>query len=174
MALYERLKDWYKKLEAFANRYLLRQEIYAVLLFLGIGMVALLYRGGRSLWYSIFPEAADSAYIAIAKHTDSVFAELSHKSDSSYFYKPADSVLQYSAYQKLPAKSASVAPSSIILNRASSSDLARLPGIGEVMSKRIIAYREFRGKFRSLDELMNVDGIGPKKYKQMKPYLRLD
>jgi competence protein ComEA len=88
---------------------------------------------------------------------------------------PPDTINQESPHKQIyNTKTVDVAPTSIILNQASTAELERLPGIGEVMSKRIISYREQRGRFRALDELMNVAGIGQKKYEKLRPYLRLD
>jgi len=47
------------------------------------------------------------------------------------------------------------------LNIAPVEELVRLPGIGEVLAGRIVAYREAHGRFASIDELVAVSGIGP-------------
>lgn len=47
------------------------------------------------------------------------------------------------------------------LNRADEADLVTLPGIGPALAGRILAERERRGRFRSVDELLEVRGIGP-------------
>jgi competence protein ComEA len=47
----------------------------------------------------------------------------------------------------------------ININTASAELLDTLPGIGEVLAGRIVAYREANGPFRSVDELAEVDGI---------------
>lgn len=57
------------------------------------------------------------------------------------------------------------------LNRVSLEDLCLLPGIGESLAREIIAYRERRKGFRSVEELKHVKGIGEKKYRSMKTYL---
>ncbi len=49
----------------------------------------------------------------------------------------------------------------IDLNTASVEGLVRLPGIGEVLAGRIVAYREAHGRFASIEELVAVSGIGP-------------
>lgn len=49
----------------------------------------------------------------------------------------------------------------IDLNTASVEELVRLPGIGEVLAGRIVAYREAHGRFASIDEIAAVSGIGP-------------
>lgn len=50
----------------------------------------------------------------------------------------------------------------ININTASSSELQGLTGIGEVKARAIIEYREQNGGFSSVDELINVKGIGEK------------
>jgi competence protein ComEA len=54
------------------------------------------------------------------------------------------------------------------LNRVSPEDLCFIPGIGESLAQEIIAYRERRRGFRSIEELKNVKGIGEKKYQSFK------
>lgn len=51
----------------------------------------------------------------------------------------------------------------IDINRADAKQLTALPGIGEVLAGRIVAYREENGNFLSTQELQNVDGIGEKR-----------
>ncbi len=55
----------------------------------------------------------------------------------------------------------------VSINTASREELCTLPGIGPATADKIIAYRETNGFFRTLDELMNVKGIGQKKYEQI-------
>ena len=47
------------------------------------------------------------------------------------------------------------------LNTATAEELTVLPGIGEVLAARIVAYREEHGPFGAVEELMEVSGIGP-------------
>jgi len=57
------------------------------------------------------------------------------------------------------------------LNRATSEDLCLVPGVGESLANEVVAYRERRGSFRSIEELKHVKGIGDKKYLTLKPFL---
>jgi competence protein ComEA len=60
------------------------------------------------------------------------------------------------------ASTAAVAPSAPVdLNTATPADLDALPGVGPVTAAAIIAWREANGKFTSVDQLSEVDGIGP-------------
>jgi competence protein ComEA len=47
----------------------------------------------------------------------------------------------------------------ININTATSAELEALPGVGKVIATRIVAYREQHGPFRSVDDLIHVEGI---------------
>ncbi len=51
-------------------------------------------------------------------------------------------------------------PEPVPVNRATAQELERLPGIGPALAKRMLAYRERHGPFRSLEDLLGVPGIG--------------
>lgn len=54
------------------------------------------------------------------------------------------------------------------INKATIQELDVLPGIGEATANKIINYREENGEFKSIDEIKNVNGIGDKKYEELK------
>ena len=56
------------------------------------------------------------------------------------------------------------------LNTAPSDSLELVPGIGPALAKRIIDYREAHGAFAAVDSLVNINGIGPSKLRQMASY----
>jgi len=61
----------------------------------------------------------------------------------------------------------------IDINQASEEDFARLPGIGPELARRIVAFRNKHGPFRRVEDLLAIRGIGHKKWKAIRPYLRV-
>lgn len=62
----------------------------------------------------------------------------------------------------------------IDMNRADTADFARLPGIGAVLSRRIVKYRSLLGGFVEKRQLLEVYGIDSQLYRRCIPYLRVD
>ena len=54
------------------------------------------------------------------------------------------------------------------LNRATQAELETLPGIGQVLAERIIAWRSANGPFVSIEQIMDVEGIGEKKLDEIR------
>jgi competence protein ComEA len=59
------------------------------------------------------------------------------------------------------------------LNRANQAQLEELPGIGPVTAQAILTWRQEHGRFTRIEELQEVDGIGPKTYAQIAPHVRV-
>jgi len=60
------------------------------------------------------------------------------------------------------------------INTASLADLERLPGIGPSLAQKIIEHREANGLFTRVEELLDVSGIGPAKFEQLRNLVRVD
>lgn len=56
----------------------------------------------------------------------------------------------------------------ININKATETELQTLPGIGASLASRIIEYRSQTGKFGSIEEIKNVNGIGDSKFENIK------
>ncbi len=61
----------------------------------------------------------------------------------------------------------------VSLNSATSDQLDTLPGVGPVTAQKIVAWRQQHGRFTTVTELQEVDGIGPKTYADIAPHVRL-
>jgi len=59
----------------------------------------------------------------------------------------------------------------ININTATEQELEELPGIGPVTAKRIVEYRQQAGGFKSVEQLLEVKGIGPKKLAAIRPFV---
>lgn len=64
--------------------------------------------------------------------------------------------------------------SPVDLNSATVEELAQLPGIGEELAGRIVEYREANGPFESIEELMEVSGIGEGKLAALEGRVTVD
>lgn len=59
------------------------------------------------------------------------------------------------------------------INTADAQQLQQLPGIGDVLAGRILDYREERGSFTSLEQLLDVEGIGAGRLEELLPYITI-
>ena len=60
------------------------------------------------------------------------------------------------------------------INSADVKELTTLPGIGQSKAEAIVKYRQDHGKFKNIEELKNVKGIGDKVVKKLQPEATLD
>lgn len=63
--------------------------------------------------------------------------------------------------------------STVDLNRAEVDELETLPGIGPSIAGAIVAHRAANGPFVSVDDLLDVRGIGPSRLEQLRPLVRV-
>lgn len=81
-----------------------------------------------------------------------------------------DSLSTSNGEKKLSSKDAAL-DRIININTASSDELQMLPGVGKSTAERIIAYRETAHGFKTIEDLMNVKGIGEKKFAKLKLHI---
>lgn len=98
---------------------------------------------------------------------DSSVAKESKKSDTTT--KVEKSVKSSEA----KVKKAVTSMSKVNINTADVEALTQLKGIGEVKAKAIVKYREDIGKFKKLEDILNVPGIGDGIFSKVKPFLTL-
>ena len=96
---------------------------------------------------------------------ESIIATDAEKLERKPIARPAVASPRESNSAKLRAGDAPLNP-----NTASETELQRLPGVGPVMSQRIVETRE-RAAFKTIEDLRKVRGIGAKTLENLRPYL---
>ena len=61
----------------------------------------------------------------------------------------------------------------ININTATQTELETLPGIGPSLAYKIVEYRQQNGKFKAVEDLKNVSGIGESKYNQIEKFVEI-
>lgn len=59
------------------------------------------------------------------------------------------------------------------INKANASELEAIRGVGPMLAQRIVAHREAHGRFESLEDLIQVPGIGQAKFEKIKSQITL-
>lgn len=59
------------------------------------------------------------------------------------------------------------------INTATQTELETLPGIGPSIASKIVSYRKENGKFKSIEEIKKVSGIGESKYANIKELIKV-
>lgn len=81
-------------------------------------------------------------------------------------------ILKDKDYIKVPEKT-ELTETKISINSSTAEQLSSLPGIGEETAEKIVAYRDEKGLFQSLDQLKEVNGIGDAKFAKLKDQITL-
>ena len=77
-----------------------------------------------------------------------------------------------SALAQQSAASGKAAPiEKVNLNSATLEQLQTLPGVGPSLAKKILEHRTKNGKFNKIEEIINVKGVGEKKFQKMRDRL---
>lgn len=100
--------------------------------------------------------------------------EAAQTANSAAASAPASSPSASASASSVSSSTSGAASGDLInLNTATASDLQKLNGIGEKKAEQIIAYRQEKGSFKSIDELKEVSGIGDKTFAAIKDQLTI-
>ena len=62
----------------------------------------------------------------------------------------------------------------IDINKATAVELTAIPGVGSVIAQRIVEFRDKQGRFRRVEDLMKIRGIGEKSFQKIRPYVKVE
>ncbi|WP_421773160.1 phospholipase D-like domain-containing protein [Gracilimonas sp.] len=149
--------------------------------------------------YDAFQAYVEMQYDNGPVSLNKLLLEKGYGTTSSYYHQNKDSVDAFKSYQEsaqtkevglwkhperigsktLRAKEVDTgSPTNVMypinINTADEATLQLLPGIGPAYSKRIVQYRLENGSFKSVDEITNIRGIGPKTLQRLRPIITLE
>jgi competence ComEA-like helix-hairpin-helix protein len=137
-------------LKRIADWLVLTKTERKVILFLSI---TLLCGMGIRFYYKIIPLAPRFEYRA----QDSTFAAANEQTDATIEKIDDTSRAGRADYRK-----------KLDINTATKEQLIDLPGIGEILAGRILEHRATEGRFTSIDELLEIKGITPKRLEKIR------
>ena len=60
------------------------------------------------------------------------------------------------------------------INTASQDELEKIPHVGESLAAKIVRHREINGPFRRVEHLMLIQGISDKRFRKIRPLVRVE
>lgn len=119
-----------------------------------------------------FSSKADADLVNLAQPLeDGVQVYVPRKGESVAVERRVGSVSSSGVSVRVSAERTEPPQGKININTASAEQLESLPGVGPATARAILEYRKQNGGFQSVDELIEVRGIGPKKLEQIRPYV---
>ena len=112
------------------------------------------------------PAVPEEAYIAHEYYTTAVLP--------TAIAEPRESPSHESNPVTQPERVKKIESGTININSAGKDELMQLPGVGEATANKIVTYREQSGGFNAVEEIMNVSGIGEKKFEAMKQFITVE
>ena len=97
-------------------------------------------------------------------------------SDGMHIHVPERIEVELEVVSTPPVVSAAreITGAAVNINSAGVQDLETLPGVGPATAQNIVDYREANGPFTRIEEIMDVSGVGPAKFEQMKELITVE
>ncbi len=92
--------------------------------------------------------------------------------DEDYVYVPTKAETASGTTAGNPA-GLSTKSNLIDLNRATKEELMTIPGVGEAKASQIIQYREEHGRFKKIEDIMNISGIKEGLFEKIRDYIKV-
>lgn len=141
---------WWNRLATRAA--LLRSEMLAISMLIGLMLVGIV--------------------LSTMSGVDEKDALLSRLEEESFIGTEPDSLIERELAQFQAAEKESSRNSKLNFNTATEAELLALPEIGATLADRLVRFRKFKGgKLKRIDELLEVKGITPERFKKLKDYL---
>jgi len=134
----------------------------------------------KYFWLTGFPGTHEGLYLFTPEQLENDFPGINslRVESGAHEVNPLVSAIQYGADisqpVRLPPAVANIFFQPIPINLADTDVLSSLPGIGPALAKKIVQRRIQHGSFKSKDELLQISGIGPKKYAGLVDRITLD
>ena len=150
-----------------------KQEVIILLIFLSGGITGMILRrtGAISLTGLRTQEGIQRANHIIDSILKAEDARVDSVLAGSMMHDTMPSLLDKDIGVQFPKKEAKT-PAIIDLNTASKSALMNIPGIGPSTAEKIMEYRKEQA-FMDIEDIMNVKGIGEKKFEKMKLWIKV-
>lgn len=114
----------------------------------------------------IFIKEDDNGYIEIIDTK-----QINYSNKIEFDITDSSATSQSETENRVAADDDNAATEKININTASLDELVTLKGIGEAIGQRIIDYRIANGKFYTIEEIMEVNGIGIKVFEKLKDFI---
>ncbi|OIN90064.1 hypothetical protein CO019_01940 [Candidatus Berkelbacteria bacterium CG_4_9_14_0_2_um_filter_42_30] len=143
----------------------MKQLIEKYSVYIGIGLVVIALIGGVLLMIKKGAGASSSDQTKIIEENNKKISELETKVAG---LQKENEALKAGSQTEAKNESSNQQSGKININTATAAQLDSLPGIGPVYAGRIVEYRDSHGGFKSINEIENVKGIGPKTFEKFR------
>ncbi|MBI3261395.1 helix-hairpin-helix domain-containing protein [Candidatus Berkelbacteria bacterium] len=169
-------KPWYERLLEFLERWRLVTGLILLAFVIGGGFTLLIMEKLRKP-ETVVTETREVTEEKIVEETPVIEEAQQVAAIKSTTTQPKSTSTNQTATppksEQKPSAPAATVSGKININSASASELESLPSIGPKLAERIIEYRTANGSFKSIEEIINVKGIGDKTFEKFRDQITI-